>query len=169
MTLSLALLIARIAVGGLLIAHGSQKLFGWFGGRGFKASVGMLQSKGFKPAQLWALLGAGGEFGGGILVVLGFLTPLGAVALIASMVMAITKFHWGSKLIGPGGYEFPLLLLLVSLAIGLAGPGNISLDALFHINLPVVLVFLPLLIVAIIIDIIGLAISNQQAQVEQHA
>jgi putative oxidoreductase len=169
MTLSLALLITRIAVGGLLIAHGSQKLFGWFGGRGFNASINMLQSKGFKPAQLWALLGAGGEFGGGVLVVLGFLTPLGTVAIIAAMMMAITKFHRGDKLIGPGGYEYPLLLLLISLAIGLAGPGNISLDALLHINPPVALVFLPLLIIAIIIDIIGLVISNHQAPAEQRA
>jgi putative oxidoreductase len=82
-------LLLRIVVGLLLAGHGSQKLFGWFGGGGFAATTGWIGKMGLRPVRLWALLASLSEFGGGILLVLGFLCPLGSLAVSAAMLMAI--------------------------------------------------------------------------------
>src|SRR5436190_17971616 len=137
MEFSFVLLIVRVIVGLLMIGHGSQKLFGWFGGAGFAKTVGFLKSVGFKPALFWALLGVLGELGGGVLLVLGLLTPLGAVAVFASMLMAVLKFHWKAGLWAQkGGYEYPLVLALLALIVGSAGGGSYSLDTLLGFALP---------------------------------
>src|ERR1700724_1693914 len=107
MTIALGILILRVVTGLLLAAHGSQKLFGWFKGPGFAGATGWLQSIGFRPAWLWALLDCLGEFGGGLLLALGLLTPLASLAIIAVMIMAILKFKisngfWATN----NGYEF---------------------------------------------------------------
>ena len=163
MVLNFSLLILRVAVGLLLVGHGSQKLFGWFGGHGFAGTTGFLKSVGFKPAGFWALLASVGEFGGGLLLALGLLTPLGALAVFASMLMATIKFHgskglWAAK----GGYEYPLLLAILGLVLGLMGPGSYSLDALLDIAQPSVTLFLLGAIVAIIVDVVGIVISRPQ-------
>jgi Predicted membrane protein len=163
MELSFGLLIVRIVVGLLMIGHGSQKLFGWFGGPGLKGVTGMLQSMGFKPAGFWAVIGALGEFGGGILLVLGLLTPLGAVAIFASMLMAVLKFHWKAGLWAQGGgYEYPLTLGIVALAGGIIGAGNYSLDALIGFSLPAVYYWV-LVVLAVIVDVIGILTSHTVA------
>ncbi len=69
----------RLVVGLLLIGHGVQKLFGWFGGSGFVGEVQNLTSMGFKPAWFWSLLANAGEFGGALLLALGLLSPLGPI------------------------------------------------------------------------------------------
>jgi len=167
--MSLGLFIARVIIGLLLVGHGSQKLFGWFGGHGFKGTVGFIQSKGFKPAWFWTLLGGVGEFGGGILLALGFLNPLGAIAIFASMLMAVLKFHWAQGLWSmQGGYEYPLVLMALGLALGLTGPGSLSLDALLGIALPAWLFWVGAL-VAIIVDVVGIVTSRQQAVQQQPA
>lgn len=163
MEMSLAVLIIRVVVGLLLIGHGSQKAFGWFGGNGFAGTVGFIKSIGFKPAGFWALIGVLGEVGGGLLFLLGFLTPLGAVAIFASMLMAVIKIHWKGGLWSQnGGYEYPLVLGLVALAIGISGGGSYSIDALIGFSLPAV-IFWGLVLVAAIVDFVGLATSNQPA------
>src|SRR5436190_8891614 len=137
MEFSLALLIVRVIVGLLMIGHGSQKLFGWFGGSGFVKTKGFLQTVGFKPAGFWTLIAVLGEFGGGVLFLLGLLTPFGAVAIFASMLMAVLKFHWKAGLWAQkGGYEYPLVLALLALTVGIFGGGNYSLDALIGFSLP---------------------------------
>lgn len=137
MTLALALLVLRIAVGGLLVGHGAQKLFGLFGGPGLQGTTGWLASLGLRPARLWAFAAAGSELGGGLLIALGLLTPLGALAVIAAMLMAILLVHrsnglWASS----GGIEYNLVLIAASTALLLAGAGRLSFDALLGLALP---------------------------------
>ncbi|HEX4207373.1 MAG TPA: DoxX family protein [Ktedonobacteraceae bacterium] len=166
MSYALGLLIVRIVVGLLMMAHGSQKLFGWVGGHGFIATQGMLKSKGFRPAWFWALVGGLGEFGGGLLLALGFLSPLGAVAIFASMLMVILKFHFKDGLLAPKGFEYPFVILVLSFLAGLVGPGNYSLDALLGIALPT-WIFWVVLVIAIIVDLIGLITSRQHQAAQQ--
>lgn len=164
MEISLGLLILRVVVGLLLAGHGAQKLFGWFGGHGFAGTVGFLQAKGFKPAGFWTLLGVLGEFVGGLLLALGFLSPLGAIAIFASMLMAVIKFHWAQGLWSTsGGYEYPLVLAVVSLVLGWLGAGSYSLDALLGIALPSVIFWIGI-VAAIIVDVIGVLTSRQLSQ-----
>ena len=163
-SLSLGLLILRVVGGLTLAAHGAQKLFGWFGGPGFAKTMNGQRTMGFKPALLWTLLVILGELGGGLSVALGFLTPLGAAGMVGAMVMAIFKSHWKNGFFNSKrGYEFPLSLLTIGLAIGVMGPGSYSLDALLGIRLPETLLFCVLAVAALLVDIIGLIISRPAA------
>jgi putative oxidoreductase len=159
--LNTGLLILRLVAGLTLAAHGAQKLFGWFGGTGISGTLQMQGRIGLKPAPLWAGMVILGEFGGGLSVASGFLTPLGAAGMFAGMFMAIAKSHWKNGFWNSKrGIEFPLQLLAVGVAIGIIGPGNYSLDALFGIALPETLLFGILAVVALLVDVIGLIISR---------
>src|SRR5687767_7735206 len=125
------LLVIRVVLGGIMAAHGAQKLFGWFGGFGISGTAGWLESMGFKPARLHATVNGLAEFGGGILLMLGFLTPLGAAAVAGVMLVAIALVHWSKGFFNSsGGYEFNLLIVATSIALAMTGPGTISLDNL---------------------------------------
>lgn len=132
----LGLLILRVVVGVLVIGHGAQKLFGWFGGYGVKGTSGMMASKGFSPAAFWTVLGSLSEFVGGLLLVLGFLNPLGSIAIAAAMLTAIAAFHWPKVWASSGGFEYPLVILTSVIAVGSAGPGAYSLDAVLGTSVP---------------------------------
>jgi len=161
-SLSIGLLILRLVAGLTLAVHGTQKLFGWFGGPGLTRLTQGFGKQGFKPAWFWASLVIVGEVGGGVSLVLGFLTPLGAAGIFGTMFMATFKSHWKNGfIVSKGGYEYTLVLMAVSIAIGLIGPGNYSLDALFGIALPEALLFTVLAIAALLVDIIGLLISRK--------
>jgi putative oxidoreductase len=126
----IALLILRVVIGGLFIAHGAQKLFGAFGGPGLKGTAASFEQIGVKPGYLMALLAGLSEFGGGLLVLVGVLTPLGALAIIATMVVAIAKVHAPNGLFNAnGGYEYNLVLIAVAAALILSGSGAYGLDA----------------------------------------
>jgi putative oxidoreductase len=169
MSLALSLLILRVALGLIVAAHGSQKLFGWFGGNGFAKTSGFLASLGFRPAWFWALLGSAGEFGGGLLLALGLLTPLGAAAIFAAMLMAVLKFHWSKGFWGmQGGYEYPLVLGLLSAVLALVGPGSYALDTLIGFSIAAPLVWIILVLAALVV-IIGIATSRQPASKEAAA
>ena len=164
--LNTGLLILRLVAGLTIAAHGAQKLFGWFGGSGISGTLQMQGRLGLKPAPLWAGMVILGEFGGGLSVAFGFLTPLGAAGMFAVMFMAIAKSHWKNGFWNnKRGLEFPLQLLTIGVAIGIIGPGNYSLDALFGIALPETLLFCILAAVALLVDIIGLVISRSPAVV----
>ena len=166
MSISFALLFLRVALGLLLVAHGSQKLFGWFGGQGFVKTTGFLAMQGFRPAWLWSLFGGLGEFGGGLLLALGLLSPLGALGIFAAMLMAVLKFHWSKGFWETkGGYEYPLMLGLLALVLGLTGPGSYSLDALLGFALPLPL-FLALLVVAALVVVVGIVTSHRAASAQ---
>ena len=133
----IGLLILRLVTGGLLVGHGSQKLFGWFSGPGLKGTAGFLESMGLKPGTPWATAAATSEFGGGMLTALGFLHPLGPMGTIASMVMATAKAHWGKPIwAASGGAELPVINMAAALALIFTGPGRFSLDRVFGIRLP---------------------------------
>ena len=133
----LGLLILRLAVGGLLIGHGSQKLFGWFSGPGLKGTAGWLESLGLTPGTTWATAASASEFGGGALTTLGFLHPLGPLGTMGAMIMATVKAHWGKPIwVTQGGAELPVVNMASALALTLTGPGRFSLDTLFGIRLP---------------------------------
>jgi putative oxidoreductase len=123
------LLLIRVVLGGIMAAHGAQKLFGWFGGHGLAGTSGWLESMGFKPARLHAAVNGVAEFGGGILLVFGLLTPLGAAAVTGVMLVAIATVHWSNGFFNPsGGYEFNLLIVATAIALAIIGPGEISID-----------------------------------------
>lgn len=134
-TEDLALLVLRLALGGIYLVHGSRKL-GWLGGPGYGGWLASIERRGFRPARFWAIAGLAAEIGGSLLVVLGLLTPLGAALLVAhSLVIVIVvapRGFWHDQ----QGVEYPLLLGIAALAVAFLGPGALSLDALIGIVLP---------------------------------
>jgi len=163
-SLSLGLLILRLGVGLTIAAHGAQKLFGWFEGSGLTRLKQGFEKQGFKPVWLWVWLVILGEVGGGVSIVLGFLTPLGAAGVFGAMLMAIFKSHWKNGFWNSKrGLEFPLALLTMAVAIGLTGPGSYSLDALFGLALPETLLLIVLAVAAVLVDVVGLIISRPAA------
>jgi putative oxidoreductase len=163
-TFSSGLLVLRLVVGLTIAAHGAQKLFGWFGGPGFTKMAEGLKKQGFKPPWFWTCLVILGEFGGGLSVAFGFLTPVGAAGIFAAMFMAIFKSHWKNGFWNSKrGLEFPLALLGMGVAIGLMGPGSYSLDALFGITLLYPLLFLALAAAGLVVDVVGLIMSRPAA------
>jgi len=130
-------LILRLAVGLIIAGHGAQKLFGWWGGPGMNGWTQSVARLRIRPAQPWAWIAALAEFGGGLLVAVGFLSPLGSLAITGSMLVAIATVHlprgfWVTK----GGYEFNLTLIAAAAALALTGPGAYSLDRALRISLP---------------------------------
>jgi putative oxidoreductase len=124
------LLILRVIVGLLFAGHAMQKLAGWFGGHGIAGTGGFFESIGLKPGRLLALLAGLGELFGGLLFVLGLLTPAAAVLIVGTMLVAIFKVHGKNGLwVTQNGYEYNLVLLVIAVAIALTGPGAYSLDA----------------------------------------
>ncbi|HBY94612.1 MAG: DoxX family protein [Ardenticatenaceae bacterium] len=137
MSADLGLLLLRLTVGLLIAGHGAQKLFGWFGGHGLAGTAGWLGSMGLRPAALWAFMAAISEFGGGVLLALGLLNPLGSLGVMAAMLMAISMVHWRNGVwAAQAGIEFPLTNAVVALTLALAGPGAYSLDAALNLALP---------------------------------
>lgn len=134
---NLALLVLRLTAGGLLAGHGSQKLFGWFGGSGLDNSANWLESMGLKPGKPWAIAAGASEFGGGLLMMLGFLNPVGPLSALGSMGMAAATAHRGKPIwVTSGGAELPVTNGAIATALMLAGPGDISLDRLLGTRLP---------------------------------
>ena len=126
--MSAGMLILRIVVGLLFIGHGTQKLFGWFGGGGREGTTGMVGSLGYRSPELMGLLGGLAEAVGGLLLLLGLLTPLGAALIVAMMTSAILAVHapngiWNTN----NGIELPVVYIAAAFAAAIA-PGRYSLD-----------------------------------------
>jgi len=125
------MLFLRVVVGLLLFGHGAQKLFGWFGGHGPQGTAGFFGSLGFRRrhALPMAVL-AGLSEAAGLLLALGFLTPLACLAIATVMVVAVGTVHWKNGLWATdGGFEFNLVLWTVAIMVAAAGPGRFSIDA----------------------------------------
>jgi len=128
---ALALLIARLMIGPALAAHGAQKLLGWFGGHGLKATAGIFGSIGFPAPLLMAALASLGEIGGGLLLALGWLNPVGPAIIVSVMLVAAVSVHARNGFFAmKNGYELPWMYAASAIALAFAGPGAISLDAL---------------------------------------
>jgi putative oxidoreductase len=127
--------IVRITVGLLLMPHGAQKLFGWFGGHGLTATGQYFETTlGMRPGIMFATLAGLIEFFGGLALVLGVLTRPAALAVVVFMAVALST-HVGNGLFwSDGGIEYPLMWGLMALAVFLRGPDRYSLDARFRRN-----------------------------------
>jgi putative oxidoreductase len=134
---NLGLLILRLTFGSIMMAHGGQKLFGWFKGPGMQGAAGWMESLGMRPGQFWAALAGGAEFGGDLLTALGFLNPIGPLATFGSMAMATAKVHWGKPFwVSQGGPEYTTSNMAIASALMMAGPGDYSVDGLLGWRLP---------------------------------
>lgn len=121
--------ILRILVGIIFMAHGSQKLFGMFGGYGLEGTGQYMASLGLNPGYLMALLSGSAEFFGGLALFLGLLVRPAAVVLIVMLVVAILSVHIHNGLfMANNGYEFGLALLGAAIAVLVEGAGRVSLD-----------------------------------------
>ena len=127
--MSVGLLILRLVVGLGLAAHGAQKLFGWFGGYGIAGTGQFFEGLGFRPGRLHAVQAGLAEVFGGLFLAAGFLTPFGAAAVVAVMLVAAVSVHLKAGYFAhTGGYEYTLVLAAAALALAFTGPGAISLD-----------------------------------------
>jgi putative oxidoreductase len=119
----------RLVVGGYFIGHGTQKLFGWFGGHGLEGTGAFFENLGLRPGKRHALAAGAAEAGGGTLLVLGAATPLASATIIATMLTAINRVHLkNGPFVSDGGYEYNLVLIAVVLALTETGPGSPSID-----------------------------------------
>lgn len=123
------LLVLRLVVGLLLAGHGTQKLFGWFGGGGLTGTAWFFRSRGYRPPRLMAALAGTGEVVGGAALAVGLMTPLAAAIVIGTMLNAAVM-HWRNGLwVVDNGYEYPLLIATVAVTLSFTGAGAASLDA----------------------------------------
>jgi putative oxidoreductase len=118
----------RAALGVILIPHGCQKLFGWFGGAGFARFSQIFDGIGYRPGAFWVAVVALTELVGGLMLVFGFFTRFAALAVVIFMLNAVwftsaKGFFWTA-----GGSEFSILLLVVALVFLVKGGGNLSID-----------------------------------------
>ena len=122
------LLLIRLVIGLIFMGHGSQKLFGWFGGYGPKGTGGWMESIGLKPGVLMAVFAGLAEFIGGLLFAAGFLTPVGAALIVITMLMAIITVHAKSGFWSPNGFEYQLVLIATAIGVAIIGPGVYALS-----------------------------------------
>jgi putative oxidoreductase len=127
--MKLGLTFLRTVIGVLFFGHGTQKLFGWFGGHGLEGTAGFFESIGLKPGRRHATAAGAAEAGGGALLALGFLTPAAAASLIGVMSTAVRKVHLkNGPWVADGGYEYNLALVATLVALADLGPGDLSVD-----------------------------------------
>ncbi|MDJ0346151.1 DoxX family protein [Streptomyces sp. H10-C2] len=124
----LGLLALRLGTAGVLFAHGSQKLFGWFGGGGVDGTAQAMEHMGFTPGRQSAIAAGLGEAGGGALLALGLATPVAGAAAAGAMAGAVSVHAPAGFFAQGGGFEYPAFLGFVAAGLGLAGPGRYSLD-----------------------------------------
>ena len=124
-------LFLRGVVGPLFVGHGTQKLFGWFGGHGLDGTAGFFESKlGLKPGKRHATAAGASEAIGGALLTVGALTPVAAGLITGTMITAIRKVHApNGPWVTQGGYEYNAVLIAAVLALTADGPGRPSVDA----------------------------------------
>lgn len=118
----------RLALGLVFIAHGAQKVLGVWGGPGFSAVIAREAPLNLRPAWAWWSAAAFSEFFGGILVMMGLLTRIGAFLIACVMIVAILGAHRHAFFLSNRGMEFALTLFLVAVALIISGGGRASLD-----------------------------------------
>ncbi|MFI6574131.1 DoxX family protein [Nocardia fluminea] len=128
----IGLLVLRVGFGGLMTAYGTQKLFGWFNGPGWRANADGFTAMGYNPGEIFGTLAGLTELVGGLLLVFGLFTPLAAAIVLGTMINAINVL-WSGGLFPADpsvpGYTTPLLFALAAAALAFTGPGRFSLDA----------------------------------------
>jgi len=128
-----AALALRLPIAIVFIAHGSQKLFGLFGGYGLTGTGQFMESIGLAPGVIMALFAGSAEFFGGLLILIGLLTRPAAIVLAITMLVAIFTVHISNGLfLANNGYEFGLALFAASLSLAFSGAGRFAIDNLIH-------------------------------------
>lgn len=127
-TQNIALLSLRTILAVVFIFHGSQKLFGWFGGYGLTATGQYMESIGIPFGTASAFLAASTEFFGGILLLAGVLVPLVSIPMVFTMLVAAFVAHGSGFSAQTGGMEYPLTLAVVLASLGLLGGGDWTLE-----------------------------------------
>lgn len=124
----LGLLLLRVALGGIFLLHGSQKLFGAFGGPGPDGFAQSLSKMGFEQSAVLSLVTGGTELGAGALLVLGLFTPAAAAGVVGVMASAVFAKQGAGFFNADGGFEFEAALGAMGLALLFTGPGRVALD-----------------------------------------
>jgi putative oxidoreductase len=149
----IAMLVLRVGIGAIFVAHGLQKALGWWGGPGWAGFKGFIAYMGLKPALFWASISLLAELGGGLALIAGLFVPLAAAGLVAQTIVLLWKVHRPNGFWSPdGGIEFPVALLVGVVAVQLLGPGEWALDT----YLPVDVLYEP----AVRWAILGLAVAG---------
>ncbi|MBW3562437.1 MAG: DoxX family protein [Actinobacteria bacterium] len=122
-------LLLRVVIGLLFIGHGTQKLFGWFGGHGIEGTVGFYEQLDYPKPRFMAIVAGATEAGSGLLLTLGLFTPLAAAGIIGVMINAAVTAHadnglWSTN----GGYEYNLVLATAAATLAFTGPGSLALS-----------------------------------------
>ena len=128
------LLILRVVVGALLVGHGTQKLFGWFGGHGPRTTGAFFELLGYRPGLLFAVIAGLTEAGAGVMLAVGVLTPLAGAAVVGVMLNAASSLRGRGPWVINGGWEYTVVLATVGASIALTGPGAISADHVLGVD-----------------------------------
>jgi putative oxidoreductase len=126
--MDLGRLLLRLTVGATFVVHGTQKLFGWFGGYGPDGTGQFFESLGLRPGRKHAVAAGATEAGCGVMIAAGLATPAAAAGLTAVMITPLRTAIWPEG-IKPATGEFEALLAAAALALAETGPGSPSLDA----------------------------------------
>ena len=119
----------RFGLGAVMIAHGAQKVLGSFNGPGFNTFIsGSTPFRFMRPAWFWLAAAAFSELVGGILITLGLLTRVASFFIACVMLTAVVGVHWPNFFANNRGYEYPLSLLAMAIALLIAGGGQASVD-----------------------------------------
>ncbi|GAA3440244.1 DoxX family protein [Kutzneria kofuensis] len=121
------LLMVRLVAGLTMAAHGTQYLFGWFGGGGLSGAAAFFARSGYRSADLMAVVAGLSETLGGLGLAAGLLTPLAAAAIVGTMVNAMAV-KWSGGFFAPRGIEYELLMAVSAAAVAIAGPGRFAAD-----------------------------------------
>jgi len=134
-TIAFGLLVGRVIIGLVMAAHGTQKLFGWFGGYGLNKTGEFFVHLGFQQGQRFAAAASVTEILSGLLIALGLGGPIGPALMISVMLVAAVTVHWEHGLFaGDNGIEVPLLYATAALVFALGGYGRYALDSVLGIG-----------------------------------
>jgi len=136
MSADTGILIVRVLFGMAIAAHGSQKLFGAFGGYGLEGTGRYFETLGFRPGVMFAAMSGLSELVGGLLLAIGLFTPVGAAVVLASMCVAMFSVHLKNGFFAANnGIEMPFLFAAAALGVAFTGGGAYSLDALLGLRI----------------------------------
>jgi len=133
---NLGLLLIRLIFGLVMVAHGAQKLFGWFGGHGLRGTGQAFDGVGFRPGTFFAVSAGLAEVGGGLLTALGFLGAIGPALIVMVMLVAVLAVHLKNGFsMANNGWELCGLYIAGALALAFGGFGAYSLDGAFGLTM----------------------------------
>lgn len=159
-----AILAARLLIGLGVAAHGSQKLFGWFGGGGVRGTATYMESLGYRPGTLYAIAAGLGELVGGVLVAIGAMNGVGPALIIMVMLVAIFSVHLANGFFNSNnGWELPAANIAAALAFDYAGFGKYSVDRILHFALYTMEIRWMLIGAAVILALATVATRHRQA------